>query len=466
MTRSPTRLVEFPMDVTPPTAHDVEASAKSSPLVAALSRLRDFLGPTGLKLSAAGGLTFDSERVITDMLGLTVIEPPSPDAQPMCADPVPRFTLALAIAIECGAVRQARNRLVPVDSWDDEDVIVQAAVALSTLIELGPLWTSMPRGDWFFDLRDAVLDGSFVNWLATLLPEGREQRVDHFVNWGVDACREQIGTNPFEQEDALDIWVDNGTCYLIDALTWAAAIEWFDQELRWRELHDGGGQWFAGGSIRLTALGRHVLPDHLAAAGIKLREPDGAGMRSASALVGDILVTEGDDARRGLVDAWRPDLEVRERARLVAEFLLDASGAPWRMSGFEVLEIIGPDAAEPYERQLLDSPASEDAAQFLVRHGLADEEQMKAFQGYGPLIELFATLVGQPDRLREWFVRLLERCEAPELLLEVIALYPTAEATMLLTAAARHVTDPRYADLIRAAERYHHEWMAERDPAL
>ncbi len=460
-------LMALPMHVTPPTKEEVDAAAKASPLVATLSRLRDYLGPSGRPLSPAHGLRFDNGYDLAEILGLPTIPDPDEsdaDAGPLSPDPAPRCTLALAIALECGAVEEVGNRLVPSALWEMETTIVQASVALSTLIELGPLWTSMPRGEPFLDLRDSTLDDVYVTWLATLLAPGQEQRVDHFVNWGVDVCREQIGTDPFRRRGEFDLWIDNGTCYLIDTLAWAGAIDWTGRQLRGHELARDV-MWYGGGSIRLTALGRHVLPDHLADAGIKLREPDEAGAQPAAGLLGDILVAD-KDARRDLVAAWRRDLDDADRARLVAEVLLEATYAPWRMAGFEALELIGADVAAPYVRQLLDSPSSEAAAQFLVTHGLADRDEVQPFIGYGPLIDALASVATRPKQLRKWLVRLLEQIEAPELLLEIIALSPTPEATMVLTAAARHVTDPRFADLIVAAEQYHHEWLADRDPAL
>jgi len=461
-------LVELPMHVAPPTAEAVAASAHRSPLLATLTRLRRHLGPNGLALGPGGRLTFPDSASLAEMLGLpVVIDPCAPpdEAEPVSPDPVPRLTLALAVAVESGAVDEVDGRLVPAVPWEDETEVVRAAVALDTLLELGPMWTSLPRGEPFLDLRDTTLDSTLVNWLATLLPEGRVQRVDHFVNWGIDVCREQLAIDSFPRRGEFDLWVDNGTCYLIDTLAWAGAIDWIGSELRECEL-EPGTKWFGGGSIRLTALGRHVLPDHLADAGIKLRPPDTEGEPSAAGLLGDILVTQGADACRALVARWRPELADADRARLIVEVLLDATESPLRTVGFMALEHIGPEVAAPYVRQLLDSPSAETAAQFLVNHDLASAEQMQPFLGFGPLIDALATLVGQPDRLRRWFVHALEQCEAPELLLEVIALYPTPEATMLLTAAARHVTDPRFANLIGAAEQCHRTVMAERDPAL
>jgi hypothetical protein len=467
MTLSHRPLVELPVTVTPPTPDDVETSAKASPIVATLSKLRDYLGPDGRTLSKAGGLTFDNAPLVADILGLRLITDPAlPGTEdgPLWADPEPRCALTVEVAIECGAIHQIGRRLVPVASWDTESVVVQASVALSTVIELGPLWTSMDRGDRNFDVRDATLDAACVSWMATLLPDNRQQRVDHFVNWGTDLCREQLGGDPFVRPGELDMWVDNATCYLIDTLAWAGAVDWIAPQLVRPEL-EPEHLWLGGGSIRLTALGRHVLPDHLADHGYRLRQPDTSGTRPAETLLGDVLVAPDEEAGRALVAAWRPDLDDAERARLVTAVLLEADYAPWRLSGFEVLEMIGPEVAAPYVRQLLDSPSSEAAAQFLVLHGLADREELAPFLGYGPLIDALASVVNRPDLLRTSLLRLLEAAEAPELLLEVIALYPTPEATMVLTAAARHVTDPRYSDLLRAAEQYHLDVMTERDVA-
>ena len=458
-------LMSLPMHVDPPRPEEVEASAAASPLLATLTQLREHLGTAGLPLSPAGGLKFDDPQAAAELFGIPLIaDPEDAAAEVLSADLVPRGTLALGVAIECGAIEEVGDRLRAAPSWTEESTIAQASVALSTLIEIGPIWTSMPRGEPFFDLRDAALDDVFISWLVTLLPTGRAQRVDHFVNWAIDVCREQIGGDPFAQHGELDLWVDNATCYLIDTLVWAGAVEWTDREVR-RNVLAPESRWFGGGTIRLTSLGRHVLPDHLAAAGIKLREPDVDGTQPAAALVGDVVVAD-DARRRELVAGWRRDLDDTERARLIAEVLLDTKLAPWRMAGFHVLELIGPEIAAPYVRQLLDSPSAEAAAQFLVSHGFADDDELRPFIGYGPLIDALASVATRPELLRQWFVRMLEQTEAPDLLLEVIALHPTPEATMVLTAAARHVTDPRFTDLIHAAEQLHHDCLAERDPAL
>jgi hypothetical protein len=451
------------MHVTPPTLEEVETSAEASPLLATLSRLRDHLGSDGRRISPARGLHFDG-GVLAEIFGMPVIadpDQPAADGVLLWPDPEPRCTLALAVAVECGAVEEVGNRLVAAPLWEEESTIVQAAVALSTLIEIGPLWTSWPRGEPFFDVRDSTLDATYLTWLATLLPAGRTQLVDHFVNWAIDVCREQIGTDPLPRHGAFELWIDNATCYLVDTLAWAGAIDWTGRQLRRSQL-EPDARWMAGGSIGLTSLGRHVLPDHLGSVGIKLRQPDEPGAQTAMGLIGDVIVAD-EAGRRDLVADWRRDLEDAERARLVAEELLGAVYAPWRIAGFEVLELIGPEVAAPYVRQLLDSPSSEAAAQFLVAHGLADHDELRPFIGYGPLLDALASAATRPDVLRTWFVRLLEQTEAPELLLEVFALYATPEATVVLTAAARHVTDPRFAHLIRAAEQYHHELLAGGD---
>ncbi len=224
----------LPIDITPPTREEVAASAAASPLLATLSALRDRLGPHGRRLCRNRSLRFESSHDVARIFGVPLLPDPdddSPDADPVCPDLEPRMTMAITVALECGAIDEVGTRLVPTAEWNDEDVIVQASVALSTLIELGPMQTSMPHVDAFIDVRDAVLDGCFVNWLATLLPTGRSQTVAHFVDWAIGECRQQFGRDPSATPGDLDLWVNNGTCYLIDTLAWAGAIDWIAQQL-------------------------------------------------------------------------------------------------------------------------------------------------------------------------------------------------------------------------------------------
>lgn len=461
-------LLELPMDITPPTREQVAASAAASPLLATLTKLREWLGPEGRSYRANRTLSFEPQALAT-ILGINQIPDPDgegPDDLLLSSQLRPRLAMAVAVATDCGAIDEVGNGLVPAAGWDDDDEIVRASVALSALIDLGPMQTSLDTVDAYVDVRDWVIDESFVCWLATLLPPGRTQHVAHFVDWAIGECRQQFGGDPSARPGEFDIWIDNGTCYMIDTLTWAGAIEWTDREIVTVEL-DRRVRWFGRGTVSLTPLGRHVLPDHLAAAGVKLRDPEPVdpGRRSARGLLGDVLVAGGRDEIDALVDGWRRDLDDGERARLVVDVLNESGAVQHRMSAFEVLDRIGAEAAAPHVRQLLDSPAAEAAARFLVEHGLADQEHVAPYVGPGPLIDALAGVVNKPDLFREQFVWLLEVCEAPELLLEVFALYETMEATMVITAAARHVDDPRFASLVQAAERRHHAVMLGRDEA-
>ena len=117
-------LMALPMHVTPPTREEVEASAKASPLMATLSRLRDFLGPSGRQLSLAHGLCFENGYVLAEILGLpTIVDPEESDddSGPLSPDPVPRCTLAFAVAIECGAIEEVGEPAGPLRSLGPRD---------------------------------------------------------------------------------------------------------------------------------------------------------------------------------------------------------------------------------------------------------------------------------------------------------------------------------------------------------
>lgn len=436
-------LVPLPFDPTPPTRAEVTASAADSPLLAAIDRLRRHVGD-GLRLQPDGGLRLsaaDVQRILGD-------DPPAVRAEP-------RLRLLLAVAVECGAIDDLGDRLAANLTWAAEDVVVRADTALGALLDLGPMRTVTDCGLALIALRDHVLDGSCMVLLATVLPDGQRQDVDQLTNSTIDLCRGELAGTPGADGHEFDCLVRSGVAYLLSTLQWAGAIVWEGHTLTGCPTDDSV-HWPGGGAISLTPLGRYVVPDRLAESGLCLREPSAPGSQPAASLIGDLTMADGR-RRSELVRSWRHDLAPADRARELCRALIEPGCGPLGVIvGFEALGLVGASAAEPFVRQLLDSPVAEHAASFLVEHGLADADALQPFIGYNPLIDHLATLVGHPAELNKWLVYLLEQSESPELMLEVIALHRGEAATMLLTAAARHVTDPRFADLVRAAERLHH----------
>jgi hypothetical protein len=400
---------------------------------------------------------------IDGIIGRQLLSEPDEDGAVLVADPTPRMRLLLAIAAECGALDRRGRRVTVNHDWETEDVVVRADIALNALLDLGPMRTSWDVDHPVLSMRDAVLDANCVSFLATILRDGSERSVEHVANTAIDMCREHGAGDPLVTTQTNAAYVRIGTAYLVETLAWGGAVEWTGADVCRSDLMPDW-PWLGGGTIRLTALGRHVVPDRLAESGLCLREPAPPGTQRASSLLGDLYTAECD-LRPDLVRGWRSDLSAAERARDICRALIEPQRVvPEVLAGFDALAIIGADTAEPYVRQLLDSPVAEHAASFLVDHGLADPDALAPFIGYNPLIDHLATLVSRPDELRRWLVYLLENSESPELMLEVIALHRTESATALLTAAARHVTDPRFADLVRAAEVYHTCVLNDVDP--
>jgi hypothetical protein len=232
-------LLELPMDVVPPTLREVEASAAASGLIATLTSLRGWLGPDGRTYGANRSLVFEDSHLAASMFGLELVpHPGDADGVPLCADIEPRIAMAIAVGFGCGAIHEVGDRLVATPGWVDDDIVVRASVALSALLDLGPMQTSLEYVDEFVDVRDGVLDATVVNWLATLLPPGRTRTFDHFVDWAIGEWRQQFGRDVSARPGELELWTANGTSYLVDALAWAGAIEWRDKELLTFELDE------------------------------------------------------------------------------------------------------------------------------------------------------------------------------------------------------------------------------------
>jgi len=418
------RLHPLPFDPTPPSLGDVTAAARRCGLVAALDRLQQLAARPGLELTAGGDLVAPPDGLV---------------------DGAARQRLLVAVAVECGAAtlvtdRHGADRLVADDRWPDEDVVVRADAALDALFDLGVLCPSSRRRDSVLGLRDAVLDSDCIPWLITLLPDGRTRTIDNLVERAIDLFRGLVGGDLLSAA-RLEQIVGDGLRRLVATLVWAGVVE------------------PAGpGRLRLTALGRYVVPERLAEAGMRRREPCPPGEPvPAERLLGDLLMCPDGDGRTALVESWRDDLPRDERARLLCDALMAGDrNSVELVVGFDALEVLGVEVAAPFVRELLDSPAAANAAAFLVCHDLADPDQFEGFSELGPLVDSLAMLTTEPAGFGTWMSEFLSLLDDPAGFLREVAHLRSEGATMLLTAAARHVDDPRFAGMVLGAERLHH----------
>lgn len=132
--------------------------------------------------------------------------------------------------------------------------------------------------------------------------------------------------------------------------------------------------------------------------------------------------------------------------------------AAGRTMGFVALNEFDIDVAEPFVRQLLDSPVAGHAALWLIQRDRADAETLASFVDVAVLVDVLAESLESPEELCSLFAGLSD----PSQLLDDIWRHPAPETALVLDALGRHLPDRALAKAARKAAVRHQSWMANR----
>ena len=266
---------ELPFIYIPPPTADVEAAAAAAPLLAKLDALRDYLGSDGKQLTDKGNLRLADGRALVELLDT------GDEMDPQIGDKIfrtsstanlPRLNFILDLAKEAGAVRVHQRRLVPVKAWAARSTVARAAALFAAIIELGPLESLYSGRIWFLDEMHQLLDDGIVHWLAPLLADGTaELPFESFLEWAQSVVTRKIAPYVPERNENLDEFTQRDMGRIFEVLDEAGVVRWTDR-IDVPERY--GRSYWTGGTVTLTALGRHVLPDYLDDAGYVLRRVD------------------------------------------------------------------------------------------------------------------------------------------------------------------------------------------------
>lgn len=115
-----------------------------------------------------------------------------------------------------------------------------------------------------YDDANAILDNGVVHWLAALLPPDTEAALDDSLG-----SAEQVLTNELGSywPRGFDEYARRAVSRIFEVLVDAGVVEWINPET----VSTSFDSYPRGGIVRLTALGRYVLPDDLLDAGYLLR---------------------------------------------------------------------------------------------------------------------------------------------------------------------------------------------------
>ena len=358
---------ELPFICIPPLAADVEAAAAAAPLLAKLDGLRDHLGSEGKQLTDKGNLRLADGRALVELLDT------GDEMDPQIGDKIfrtsstanlPCLNLILDIAKESGAVRVHQRRLVPVKAWAARSTVARAEALFAAIVELGPLESLYSGRAWFLDEMHQLLDDGIVHWLAPLLADGTaELPFASILEWAQSVITRQVAPYVPEWNENLDGFTQRDMSRIFEVLEDAGVVEWtgrIDVPERF------GRSYWTDGTVTLTALGRHVLPDYLDDAGYVLRRAESVADGDGADLI-EVLLAAAETQQKALIASWQSDRPDIDRVRMLTEAIAESSNAASRMMGFVALHSFDIEVAEPLVRQLLDTPVAGHAALWLVQ---------------------------------------------------------------------------------------------------
>ena len=445
--------IELPFLYVPPPPADVEAAADRAVLPAKVQALRDYLGETGKVLTATGNLKLADGRALVELLdtGDEIDEKIGEKTfRTQSTAELRQLAYLVEIALESGAVRRVNKRLVPVKRWAKKSAVQQATELFQTVVELGVL-SEMGAGMSFYDDLHNLLDEGVVHWLAALLaPEARVD-FDDIVDLNRSVVEYQFSAAAVEYYLSGDSPArDVGRT--MEILEMTGAVEWSGHR---ESVSEWGRRYSTGGTLALTALGRHALPGLLADAGLSLR----SAADLADADLDDLIAAMGQvppEQHSDMLGAWQPAMPASERAGAVAAMISGAEYARTRLIGMRLLGLFDAEAAEPHMRQLLDTDAAGHAAIWLLENGLADPETVGGFVTPAVMVDILSELIDEPDILCEQFLA----AHDPEAMLEFFWRHRAPETAGVLEALGRHLPDRALAKLARKAAMRHRSWTA------
>lgn len=451
---------ELPFLYVPPSATDLAAAATAVPLLAKLDALRDYLGPDGKPLTDNSELELADCRALVerldtgDVLDFELGELKYP-ARSTAA--LRRLNFLVQVAIEAGAVDVHRHRVLPGQEWGTRSPVERAESLFAAILLSRPL-RSLHSAQLYPEqhVMHDLLDDGIACWLAPLLQDGAKLPFESLLEWvhALVAAQRPSPRWHADEEDTLEAYVEDDMGRLLDVLRQAGVVRWTDALERPQPL--GPSNW-TGGTVALTALGRHVVPEYLEDAGFALRRLDRINDWDATDLIGAMLLV-GKDTHVPLIANWQADRPAAERVQMLTEAVAATPSAAGRTMGFVALNEFDIDVAEPFVRQLLDSPVAGHAALWLIQRDRADAETLASFVDVAVLVDVLAGTLESPEELCGLFAGLSD----PSQLLDDIWRHPAPETALVLDALGRHLPDRALAKAARKAAVRHQSWMANR----
>lgn len=451
---------ELPFVHVPPPQRDVEVAAAEAPMVTKVRALREYLSPDGKALTGKGNLKLADGRALIELLDTgDEMDPRIGDRtfRTVSTADLPQLSFLLDVAKRAGAVRVHQRKLVPTKAWARRSLVQQATALVDAVLQLGPLSSRVYYRNPFFDELDQLLDVGIPLWLSPLLLPGISGPFADLVGLPQAIVAQQLAVPLYWSRAEIDKHVERDLVRIFEALESAGVLVWTDRT----EVSDPYGfSYNSGGTVALTALGRHVLPDYVDRVGVVLHRVADLSDADGSVLI-EAMLSVPDAQHESLMAMWRPGCPALERVQLLTDAIMTAPTARGRLIGFAALETFDLDLVDPVVRQLLDTPVAGNAAMWLMGHDRADMESLGGFVDTAAMVDVFASIVDDPAELCDMFTSAPDP-DQPFRLLEDMWRHPAPETAQVLDVLGAHLNDRKLAKAARKAAMRHRSWMANR----
>lgn len=427
----------------------VMASAVASPLRRGVEGLREHLGEKGVALTATDNLKLADCRTLVERLdtgdrfeygraGAT--------SQARSMNQLPTLAYLFDIALQVGATRKAKGRLLAVKRWQSNPL-----VAANTLAELAIEFTNYGHNDWFAQLTTTMTDG-LPYLLAPAMGFGVTMAIDEMLPLAIGVAEAMSRPN-WVTETSLPRIVERSLVSLMERMALAGVVT------------------FTDGGVTMTPFGVQFMVEQMRAMGFVVPElPSLADLTAAEVLasVTDATVF----APRPAWAAWQPGWTDERKCHDLVDALLAVPPAQRtaheRVAAFTLLTVPHSAAAEPELRRLIGGPYAVYALTALAERDLPMPDDVdNSPEVLDGLIDMSAVLLtwldeqyiellidgpaGVVDGTRE----MIERT-SPEIL-DDVAKMPFTEVGDVLAAIGAAYPNKAIAKLARTAR---HRWQS------
>ena len=433
-----------------PSADAVFTSAVASPLRRGLEGLREYLGDKGVALTATDNLKLADCRTLVERLETGdqfEYGPPGGARQARSMNQLPTLAYLFDIALEAGATRKAKGRLLAVKRWQSNPL-----AAARTLAGLAIDFDDHDGG-WFDQLSISMADG-LPYLLAPAMGFGITLPIDDMLPLAVGAAEGMSRPN-WVTETSLPRIVERSLVSLMERMALAGVVT------------------FADRGVTTTPFGVQFMVERMRDMGFVVPElPSLAGLSAVEVLasVTDATVFAPQPAWADWQPGWTEERKSHELVEALLAVPPAARTTHERVAAFALLSVPSSAAAEPELRRLIGGPYAVYAVTALAERDLPMPDDIdNSPEVLDGLIDLSAVLLAWLD---EQYIELLIDGPAAVVpgtreliedtspaILDELARMPITEVGDVLAAIGAAYPNKAIAKLARTAR---HRWQSRR----